>query len=277
MNKIRFLHIPKTAGSAFDESLSILYLKDYILRRRFIFTGNFQSDRQRYAELSRVQREKTKLYLGHAPRITGIAEVDSLPTITLLRHPVDRVKSFCQHVNEEKSPTIPKGAVGQDMDIDGFLSSGRVQLSNFQSRTLLGNQGYDLPSGNIDDLVDGALQVLENELCTFGITEHFSRSMLLFSRILGWDESPLYRPRNVKNASALLVFQDRHIEKIIELNQLDLQVYRRACSLFEVRLEQHYPDIVDDLARYERLIKQPHGIFRAIDIGRVIAAKIKLL
>jgi hypothetical protein len=246
VNKLRFLHIPKTAGSTFDEGLFVAYLRAYLLRRKFVFSGNFANDLQRYERLSPGHREKIALFLGHAPRVTGIAAVDGLPTITLFRNPLERVKSFCQHVSEGKSPVINPVAAGRAMDLDAFLASGRLQLDNLQ----------------------------RNDLCGFGITEDFNRSMLLFKHTLGWKTFPLYRSRNVKNTKQLLTFEPCHIEKITELNQIDIKLYDRACILFRDRLERLVPDIERELAEYEKQLARPHPIFTAMDAARSIRRKL---
>lgn len=267
-SKIRFLHIPKTAGSSFDECLFIQYLRAYTLRQRFIFTGDFDSDLQRYRQIAPATRKKIVLHTGHAPLHTGIKEIDRLPTITFLRNPIDRVISHCQHVSEGKS----FGALGdlnyKDMDVDQFLSSGRTQLSNFQSKLLLGREGYTLPRGNPDELASRAVNILEHELIGFGITEEFDRSLLMFAKSLGWKKPPIYRRRNTKSTSSLLEFEARHVAKIRELNQIDLQVYDRACALFRDRLREYRGDLDSDLANFRQRLKKWNGIFPAIDLVR---------
>ena len=267
-NKIRFLHIPKTAGSSFDECLFIQYLNAYILRRRFTFTGNFNADRQRYRQTPPETRGKIVLYTGHSPLRTGISEVDCLPTITFLRNPIDRVISHCQHVSEGKSLNMSRHIDYKNMDIDQFLSSGRTQLSNFQSKILLGRGGYPLPKGSPDELVIRAVNILKHELICFGITEEFDCSLLMFKKILGWRKLPIYRRRNTRNNKLLLKFEARHIAKIKELNQIDLQVYDRACTLFKDRLREYAGDLDSDLTDFRLKLKNWYGIFPAIDMAR---------
>jgi len=267
-SKIRFLHIPKTAGSSFDECLFLQYLSAYILRQHFIFTGDFNTDLQRYRQIAPATREKLVLHLGHAPLFTGIKEIDSIPTITFLRNPIDRVISHCQHVSEGKSFGSSKNLNYKNMDVDQFLSSGRTQLSNFQSKLLLGREGYTLPKGSLDELVNRAVNILEHELSGFGITEEFDSSLLMFAKSLGWKKPPIYRRRNTKNSNSLLEFEARHIAKIRELNQVDLQVYDRARALFKNRLAEYEGDLDLDLANFRLKLKNWNGVFPAIDLAR---------
>ncbi len=268
--KIRFLHIPKTAGSSFDECLFIQHLRPSILRRRFTFTGNFNIDRQRYQQIDPATRSKIIICTGHAPLITNISEIDCLPTITFLRNPVDRVISHCQHVSEGKSIKSSPGFDYKNMDLDQFLSSNRTQLSNFQSKVLLGTESYTLPQGSKEELVTLVLNVLEHKLSCFGITEEFDRSLLLFMCVLGWERPPIYRYRNKKNVNSLISFEARHIDKIRQLNQIDLLVYERARVLFDKRIQERGEEFESGLVRFKQKMRGRHAIFTVIDCARYL-------
>src|SRR5262249_50440355 len=97
MDRIRFLHIPKTAGTSFFACLRLFYPGETLF-----FADDWRKDIEWYQLLDPSHRERIALVGGHAPRITGEAGIDTLPTVTLLREPVSRVKSFCQHVSEGK-------------------------------------------------------------------------------------------------------------------------------------------------------------------------------
>jgi hypothetical protein len=64
------------------------------------------------------------------------------------------------------------------------------------------------------------------------LQEYFDESLLMFARKLGWD-TPYYEYVNRKNNSCLLTFERRHIDKIIELNPIDIELYRVARKAFE--------------------------------------------
>ncbi len=93
MDKIRLLHIPKTGGTSLQECLGRIYQGP-----RFLFSGDLKKDLEAYREMGPEKQANIVLFAGHSPRITGIPGIDDLPTITLFRDPVCRVKSFCQHV-----------------------------------------------------------------------------------------------------------------------------------------------------------------------------------
>lgn len=268
IGKLRFLHIPKTAGTTFDECLFLQYLGPYLLRRQFVFSGDIAADRRRFAGLSQAARDRIQVCTGHAPRVTGCREIDAMPVVTLLRHPVERVKSLCRHISEGKSPHIYSPREHGSFDLDGLLSSGRIQLSNFQSRMLLGEEDYRLPPGNTTELANRASALLISEFSCFGMTEELDRSLLMFSQVLGWDGWPLYRSRNSSNPQAALQFEARHIDRIEELNRLDLAVYEEARKAFFLRWQSCGPELEEALPRFRLALARPHLRFAAIDLAR---------
>jgi hypothetical protein len=275
MNKLRFLHIPKTAGSSFDECLYAQYLPDYLLRRSFTLTGNIERDAQRYSELSPSKRKRIKLYVGHGPRTTGLPEIDSAPTITLLREPVARVISLCQHVGEGKSPRWQTESDPQRMDLDAFLARGSARISNLQTRILLGRQSYQLPPGDERELANQAFEVLANDLEGFGLTEQFDQSLLLFREQLGWRNTPRYRHRNTGNKGNPVPLQDRHIERIRELNRIDTRLYELAADLFGQRIKRILPALEQELASFRRQQAGSTIDFLLIDSARALAKMTK--
>ena len=231
MKTLRFLHIPKTAGSTFIYCIQWQYQGS----ETFGFTGNIQSDIQTYHSLDPDKQKTIGLVWGHSPRITGIPAIDTMPTVTFLRHPVRRVQSFCQHVSEGKSPYLLDKFPPETFDLDQFLNSGNGELENMHARTLLGNQGYELPNMSPEKIVERAIEVLMG-LAAFGLQEDYNTSLLMFKKILGWSLWPVYQTQNRKNRSQLLSFSPDQVAKIESLNQLDLMIYDRAKELFMRRV-----------------------------------------
>ncbi len=235
MARLRFLHIPKSAGTTFSNCLRRIYGAHRLKNNIFIFYGDLQKDIQRYRKLSDSERSQIILFSGHAPLITGEAEIDELPTITFLRDPVERVKSFCQAVSEEKV----QGMAWKDFDLDRLLLGDAAWLRNHQTRMLLGVGGYELPGQDQNSLVEKAVDVIKNRLAGFGITERFEDSIILLSKELGWDACPIYTKLNQKNRSRELGFTDVQLSRIREINMLDIKVYEAALLVFEERINSH--------------------------------------
>ncbi len=275
--KIRFLHIPKTAGSTFDECLFLQYLRPYLLRRLFVFKGKLAEDAQRIDAMSPAVRGRIAICTGHAPLVTDIEVVDAMPTVTLLRDPVERVRSFCQHVSEGKSPKLYDPAANGVFDLDLFLAVHRVQLNNFQTRMLLGRGSYKLPHGDSDAIVAQGMNILESTLACFGITEDLDRSLLLFREVLGWQHWPVYRSRNVSNPQARIQFEARHVARIKELNRIDIALYELARELYDRRQEQYSAKFDRELPLFRAALKNTAPRFALLDFSRRLALVARML
>ena len=238
MNKIRFLHIPKTAGTTFTDCLNRFYKG-----RHFLFSGDLQKDKARYRKISKSKRGQISMFGGHAPRITGIPEVDTLPIITFFRDPVERVKSYCQHVSEGKSRHLLKDYPPSKFNLDAFLDSGINELSNIQTKLILGEQKQQLPDADKKTILETAVKVLKKDITCFGFTEQFDKSLVLLHYKLGWKKWPVYKKLNVKNRQKLITFSEDHIKKIRELNEIDIEVYNKALDLFN----EQFCSIVDTI------------------------------
>lgn len=227
--KLRFLHIPKTAGSTFSRILR----NQYRGKRRFVFSGDNESDIKRFRELSMDEQKSIDLYTGHAPILTGLPEADGIPIITMLRDPVSRVKSFCQHVSEGKSPHLLKSFPPESFNLDDFLYSDNNEISNLQSRMLIDYEKYRavplLRTNHPEEMKEQALQNLFHKVSCYGIQEYFDESLILIASRLGW-RMPFYEYRNRKDIKRLLKFEARHIKRIRELNSIDIDVYTAARS-----------------------------------------------
>lgn len=236
MNKLRFLHIPKTAGSTFSRMLRNRHKG----KGRFAFKGDNTADKERYSKLSSEEKNAIVLFSGHAPLVSGVKEADEVPIITILRDPVSRVKSFCQHVSEGKSSYLLERFPPETFNLDEFLSSHNSELSNLQSRMLINyeKRGSELLISILspEEACAKALDNLFNKVTCYGLQEYFDESLVLFASKFGW-KAPYYEFINKKNPKRLLEFEDRHIQKIMELNAIDIEVYRAAKERFDRIIE----------------------------------------
>jgi hypothetical protein len=228
---LRFLHIAKTAGTTFRAVLENAYRG----RAVFAFTGDSSIDLPACRAFLGDHDGEEMLFLGHAPVRTGISEVDAVPTITILRDPIDRVCSFCRHVAEGKSPHLAERFPAGCFDLDEFLASGDPELSNLQTKMLLNTvhcaDDTVLCGVSGEAAVGEAVDVLARRLICFGVQDFFDESLILFSTRLSWG-LPLYKPQNRPRTGGGLCFGDHHLRRIAEMNPLDILVYARARAMF---------------------------------------------
>jgi hypothetical protein len=217
-----------------------------------------------------TERARISLFAGHSPRLTGVPEIDRLPIITLLRDPVEQVKSHCQHVSAGKTPYWRQLYPPGTFELDDFLESGHLVLLNLQSRMLLGDRDHRAITGDTAALVDEALHVLQNDIECFGIVEEFDTSLMLFRRRLGWEQWPACRQLNVTSESRRLVFSSSQIAKIGALNAVDIQVYEGALRLFREQTAAMWELLQTDLTEFKahQAARSPHQAPRAPSVWR---------
>lgn len=228
MECLRFQHIPKTAGSTFTRILE----RQYAGQKSFQFSGNLKADKKRFEALPEEERENIVLFTGHAPFVTGIEKADQATMITILREPISRVQSYCQYVSEGKVPNLIPDFPPETFDLDRFLESRNAELTNFQTRLLVKN-GLTPAFDNMphSQARDEALDNLFNKISHFGLQEFFDESLIVFSAALNW-KTPVYVSVNQRDAANLLPFEKHQVERIVEMNAIDLEVYRLARERF---------------------------------------------
>lgn len=206
MKRLRFLHIPKTAGTTFTSIL----LRQYGEKNSFYLTGDPDQDIKRFKALSYFGRRRVVLFTGHAAIDSGVKESDEANIVTFLRDPAERVKSFCKHVSEGKSPYLLEQFPPESFDLDRFLQSGNAELSNLQTKMLL-NSGQATSSLRLNKMSatearNEALDVLNNRIFRFGIQEYFDESLVVMSSALNW-KLPVYEALNKKSAIDIEVYK----------------------------------------------------------------------
>ena len=230
MQTLRFLHIPKTAGTTMVHILRAQYRS----RGQFAFTGDADDDARRYNSLSVQARDRIELFSGHAPITTGVGPADSCTTITILREPVSRVQSFCKHVSEGKSPYLLKAFPPARFDLDEFLWSGNEELFNLQTKMLVNHRHSSSPwPAELSDsrMLGTAVDNLFDKVVHFGLQEHFRESVERFRSAFGW--GPVrYTMRNYVRSGKRLQFREHHLQRIAELNRLDMELYQIAEAQF---------------------------------------------
>ena len=169
---------------------------------------------------------------------TGLKEPDAAEIFTILREPVSRVKSFIQHVAAGKSQYLKEYVESGVFSVDHFLYSGNGELDNLQTKMLI-NSDHSGSNLRISELgeeaaVELAISRLINDALAFGIQEDFDASWVAIWNALG-RKPPIYASLNQKKTAERLEFTERQLEKIRDLNRLDLKVYAAAKEEFQRR------------------------------------------
>ncbi len=245
-----FLHIPKTAGSAFGQILRNQYDARDVCPAQFL---------PEFLALPKDERSRYRLVSAHLGS-DALAMVDGSPTaITLLRDPIERVLSLyeyqlhffrefgAEHSNEVLADYQKRTESQVHRGIEAFLESPeehvRAALANTQARYVGGSN--PLGPGVVeseDALLERATSELEG-LAFVGIVERMQESLDLFSYRFG-----VYPQRNVEvnttpSRRQKTPWPAAILERIAALNRVDIELYRRAIDLFERRHEAMRADL----------------------------------
>lgn len=234
----RFLHIPKTAGT----SVNVFLDRFYPVSAIWVFRDSvpLEQNLARLRSLDADKRRAIRLFRGHAPLVTGEKDVDLATTFTLLREPIERVKSFCCHVAEGKSEDLKDVFPPEKFDLAGFLDSGYDELHDLQCKMLLGDDLYkDLSRKNNSAFFESELHAVFDKLALVGTQDRYEETLLVGTLIFGW---PVTNPRkklNVRRPDNPVRFADGNIRRIREINGWDALAYRLAGKRFARTYEKY--------------------------------------
>lgn len=225
-----FVHIRKTGGTTLLTILDNNFRRNEILRLR------------EWAEIESkapIDFSKYRLIRGHF----GYRLCRLLPKkpvlMTMLRDPVDHVISNFNHQKREQKNELVK-RVYTDKSLEDILTHPGEGLKylNIQVRELandrLGEEIYK------EFKEKNALQIAKERLEEFafiGLLERYQESLYLLAFTFGWVPIKSVKAKNTAPESDLKKAQvsDTMMKKILELTELDRQLYSYAKEIFEKR------------------------------------------
>ncbi|MBK8137139.1 MAG: sulfotransferase family 2 domain-containing protein [Chloroflexi bacterium] len=244
--KLFFCHIPKTAGMTLRGILENHFHEDEILK--------FDQWPDLPASMTLADLNRFRLIRGHFRLSSIMSLVDPAPlAITMLRHPVDRIVSAYKHIRQ--SPLHPQHEQigGAACTLDQFLSRIRPaeDYSNLQVSYLSApppavraTSDASLPARDIvrdpepdGGALDRAKEALD-DLGFFGITERFADSMAMLGSRLGWEPLTKYEDQNKAKSDSDDRITRAALDRVMEANQLDLELYTYASKRFEERYSE---------------------------------------
>jgi hypothetical protein len=220
MQRLVFLHIPKTGGMTLRSLIRHNYPLDTVL----------EVERDQAATITPEQVANARAIVGHLDygwhRQVGI----SADTITLLRHPLDRLVSLYFYIRR-RGPSHPLTDLAAG-SLASFAASEYFELHNDMTRQLSG-----LPGKPDRHALTLAKENLVSGIAEFGTDERFDESLLLFQRRFGW-QSLYYRRENVTSDRPSLKSIDPAVRRMIERNNaLDLELWEVANRELDARIE----------------------------------------
>ncbi|MEB3230742.1 MAG: sulfotransferase family 2 domain-containing protein [Leptolyngbyaceae bacterium] len=247
--QVCFVHIPKTAGTTMSAILESRFDHDRICPTPY------------WRELKVMAKEDLlpyQLFRGHFPYSVSELIPKTPVFITMFRDPIERVISAYEFMKtciimhprakkvQEKARTLSLKDYVRDPDVNGVVNAQTIMIA--------GREIQDLKVPATDSLW---LEIAKKNLQEFawvGITERFWESVGVLGYRFGWPPPDEIQRLMVgsKKLRRENLSQDV-IDAIAECNQLDLEIYDYAQSLFA----QQYDEMVADLqAQYGSLVPQ---------------------
>jgi hypothetical protein len=209
--------------------------------------------------LSPDRMQKLRCLIGHLP--FGIHEYlpDPVDYVTILRHPVDRFLSKYGYLRNNKWVSDQIGLDEKQLaSLDAYIDAQLERnATNVQTRQISGCVDFSNPVPPFREpvpveMLDRAMDNLENQFAVVGLQERFDESLLLMKHAFGWKDIAYDRrnltPRRFKEQETL-----PHVRARIEgSNELDMQLYEFAQDLFARRLSQYDPGLEKELKALKR-------------------------
>ena len=235
---VLFLHIPKTAGTSF-----LTVLGNVFGERRVRRLGG--ADETTQAQIDRIVADEIQdvdCLVGHFPIHRFAKCLDAFRPFTILRDPVDRVMSlfrFFKRSPEKELSELPDG-FGFDDFIESRVPHNYAQTRNMMCRMLCGDEEMSDPSAaafwqprDPGAVVDQALATLRG--IDFGLVEDMQSTRVLLRH--AWATTfDLGEYRKNATGRPGAEWTARNIQRIIDLNTLDIALYHEAKALFYERV-----------------------------------------
>ncbi len=230
-----FIHIPKTAGSSFRNMLYKQFPQDVIYPNLNDINANEGRYPHRKAVVETLEGARPVQFLmGHYPFFLGRKLPEPPDCIVFLRDPVERAISNLYHL-QRHNPQF-KNTSAQVM-----IESANWQINNVQVR-YMGDWHFrpnKLFTAETEFGAQALIRAKENlDACAFvGFTEHFEASLAALQQKFNWNLGRVLKKNKSPKQRASI--SDELLQKLIELNQLDIELYNYAIKKYQSLITNH--------------------------------------
>jgi hypothetical protein len=232
-----FVHIRKTAGTTVRQIIRRQYPRD---QTRMIRNYFVEPERSFDVARSLAARppEGLRAVHGHILFWPDLPWVAGTRFFAFLRDPIERTISHYYWLRE-RSPHFAKS-------LEDALKHGRIH-DNLQTRVIAGA----MPFVATEETLEQALANLDR-LAAIGLTERFDESLVLLTRVFGW-QPMAYTPANVTaNRPPREEFGPETLAVVEQYNSLDLELYRTAKARFAREVAAQPDSFAVDVAALQR-------------------------
>lgn len=246
-----FLHVAKTGGTTLRESLKRAYGKE---ERAFVYEPDRLRgaiSREQFADLPRSSRVRLRLVAGHYPYGIHRDVGRSCRYLTVLRDPVERVVSLYYHFQQMHLSRAQRldprlrlerlRARRNPMSLEEWVfGQHHLAADNGMTRNLAARSRVRFGQCP-DDLLDEALEHVDSHFAAMLVTERLDESVSLMESITGRKLERLGRANTNSKRLPLDQLDPELLQRIRELNHLDVRLYGIARSRLDALLTNARP------------------------------------
>ncbi|MBF2078881.1 MAG: sulfotransferase family 2 domain-containing protein [Synechococcales cyanobacterium T60_A2020_003] len=230
-----FTHIPKVGGTTLEYLLS----KNYRINRTLHLNG---PELEARPYLLFKHSMLPDVIMGHYRVPSILYQLIDRPIlhITLLREPVGRIISYYDYLHTAYTHTYYP--LVSKMTLAEFVQSGEfVEIENAQSLRFTGHlrqRSLGFSKYDPEETLAGAKAILRDRMSVFGLTEQYTKFLIMLQRLLKWQDI-YYVRQNISRQKTSRDSIDPAVMQIIqERNAIDIALYTYAKELFEERCSE---------------------------------------
>lgn len=244
-----FLHIPKAAGTTLQTILS----HNFPPGKTWIIDSNRPNTAIRYfSKLTAEEKQRFVAFRGHMAFGTHQFLDRDFTYVTLLRHPVDRMISHYYYVKQCGPAHYLFDQVHRNKySLAQYVRSGiSPELDNGQVRLLTDTENTVPIGGMTREHLEQAKQNLVRYFGVVGTVDRFDEFLIMLRKRFALPSIEYDRENVTKSRPRLKDLPESDRQAILEVNQLDEELYRFAQDLMTSQIQVYGPDFIQELREF---------------------------